>query len=508
MVGVQDFYTGKSVFITGSTGFMGKVLVEKLLRSTAVSSVYLLIRPKRGVLTQDRLKDTLDSKLFDGLRATAPERLTILRAIGGDITEENLGISDQDRKLLCENVSIVFHSAATVKFDEDLTKAVAMNVIAVLKMLDLCKKMKKLEALVHVSTAYANCDLKKVNEVVYPPPANPHDIIKLCQDDNAEMMNSPEVTAKLIGNRPNTYTFTKALAENILVTEGAGLPICIVRPSIVTASWREPVPGWVDNLNGPTGMIAGGLKGIIRTLRTEVQKKADIVPVDVPINLMICAAWRLGTGPPPPYIPVYNATSGAKPFKWGHFKTMGMNALYKCPSNQIFWMPGGSMKGSNLHNSICQLLFESIPAYLVDGLCLLTNNKRFMVKISKRMHKAGKTLEFFTTNEWDFARERVEELDSQLDEQDRMVFNFDMSDLDWQNYMDTYFKGVRQFIFKEPESTIEDSKSLLMKMYWLDIAVKVFFFLLCLHFILSRFDFGFELYTLFVALLSSVLPTF
>jgi hypothetical protein len=49
-------------------------------------------------------------------------------------------------------------------------------------------------------------------------------------------------TKKLLKNKPNTYTYTKQLAEWLLVTEGAGLPIAIVRPSIVGATWKEPFP--------------------------------------------------------------------------------------------------------------------------------------------------------------------------------------------------------------------------------------------------------------------------
>ena len=45
---VSKFYENKTVFITGATGFMGKVLVEKLLRSTKVRKIYLLIRPKES----------------------------------------------------------------------------------------------------------------------------------------------------------------------------------------------------------------------------------------------------------------------------------------------------------------------------------------------------------------------------------------------------------------------------------------------------------------------------
>ena len=63
------------------------------------------------------------------------------------------------------------------------------------------------------------------------------------------------LTNKLIGKRPNTYTYTKAMAEALLIEESKGLPVAIVRPSIVGAAWVEPVPGWVDNLNGPTGLL-------------------------------------------------------------------------------------------------------------------------------------------------------------------------------------------------------------------------------------------------------------
>lgn len=62
---------------------------------------------------------------------------------------------------------------------------------------------------------------------------------------------------RLVGKRPNTYTYTKALAEHLLLEECGGIPLAIVRPTIVTAAMNEPIPGWVDNLNGPTGMGMG-----------------------------------------------------------------------------------------------------------------------------------------------------------------------------------------------------------------------------------------------------------
>lgn len=57
---VKDFYRGRSIFITGGTGFMGKVLVEKLLRSCpGIKNIYLLMRPKKGQSIDERLEELL-----------------------------------------------------------------------------------------------------------------------------------------------------------------------------------------------------------------------------------------------------------------------------------------------------------------------------------------------------------------------------------------------------------------------------------------------------------------
>ena len=126
---VFEFYRGKTVFITGATGFMGKVLVEKLLRCTLVSKIYVLIRPKKGVRSKQRLEDLLAGKIFDRIRKESPLVLKKVEVIDGDITEDKLGISEEQENSLASSVNVIFHSAATVRFDEDLSKSLAMNVL-------------------------------------------------------------------------------------------------------------------------------------------------------------------------------------------------------------------------------------------------------------------------------------------------------------------------------------------------------------------------------------------
>jgi FlaA1/EpsC-like NDP-sugar epimerase len=58
---IQEFYRGANVLVTGATGFMGKVLVEKLLRSCPhLSNIYLLVRSKKGKNSESRLDEIFD----------------------------------------------------------------------------------------------------------------------------------------------------------------------------------------------------------------------------------------------------------------------------------------------------------------------------------------------------------------------------------------------------------------------------------------------------------------
>lgn len=57
---ICTFYKSSNVFITGGTGFIGKILIEKLLRSTEVSTLYILVREKKGKNAYSRLDELFD----------------------------------------------------------------------------------------------------------------------------------------------------------------------------------------------------------------------------------------------------------------------------------------------------------------------------------------------------------------------------------------------------------------------------------------------------------------
>lgn len=286
---IVAFYQNRSVLITGASGFIGKVLIEKLVRTCPlIRRIFVLIRPKWNKQPEARLKELLQAPLFDGVRNESDlEQRVVL--VEGDVTQPNLGLSRQNLLRIMNEVSVIFHSAATVKFDEPLKQSIGINIAGTKNMIDVCRRIPQLAALVHISTAYANCQLDEIDEHVYPVDMDPERLIKMA--DWLDQDTLQELKRRLLGSRPNTYTYTKALAEWLLVKSARDLPVVVCRPSIVVASWREPFSGWIDNVNGPTGIILGAGKGLIRSMFAERSYVADLVPVDTVINLIVSLGW-------------------------------------------------------------------------------------------------------------------------------------------------------------------------------------------------------------------------
>ena len=84
-------------------------------------------------------------QVFDTIRQNQKEALNKLVAVAGDVMLPEFGLSPSDLEMLIENVSIVFNSAATVKFDEELQVAVEMNVNGPKRLLEICRQMKQLK---------------------------------------------------------------------------------------------------------------------------------------------------------------------------------------------------------------------------------------------------------------------------------------------------------------------------------------------------------------------------
>ncbi len=140
---IRDRLAGQHILITGSTGFLAKAFVEKLLRSVdTVGGLHLLVRPRSdGVSPRDRVwKEVLRSRVYDRLRASLGEGFARLceekiHVVGGDLTKERLGFDGATYRALSKRMTLVVNSAATVTFDERLDEAVALNTLGPSRLL-------------------------------------------------------------------------------------------------------------------------------------------------------------------------------------------------------------------------------------------------------------------------------------------------------------------------------------------------------------------------------------
>lgn len=152
--------------------------------------------------------------------------------IQGDVIELNLGLSEEDLAKI-KSCSIIFHAAASVRFDDPLKSAILLNTRGTRETCELAKTMPNLEAFIQVSTAYIQPKNLYVEEKIYPADGDWKTYIKWAENVDEDLINI--MTEKLTRFAPNTYTFSKHLSEHVCVDyrREFKLPIVIYRPSIV-----------------------------------------------------------------------------------------------------------------------------------------------------------------------------------------------------------------------------------------------------------------------------------
>jgi fatty acyl-CoA reductase len=91
--------------------------------------------------------------MFDRLRNERPGFASQLVAIRGDITLENLGLTNENRSLIEKKVSVVFHCAANVRFDQKLKNAVRYNTLGTQRVLKLAEHMDNLDVSTGLQTS-------------------------------------------------------------------------------------------------------------------------------------------------------------------------------------------------------------------------------------------------------------------------------------------------------------------------------------------------------------------
>ncbi|XP_049767047.1 fatty acyl-CoA reductase 1-like isoform X2 [Schistocerca cancellata] len=501
---VPQWYAGRSVLVTGATGFLGIAIVEKLLRSCPqIGTIYILVRPKRGQDPQERLEAYVSNVMFSKIRGERPDFARHLFVIAGDVSSPDFQLEDQDMASLRRDVSVVFHCAASVRFDDSLRQAVTTNVVGTKRMLQLAEQLPNLQAFLYISTSFCHSDHQVIEEKLYPAKADPEKIMNIVSSMDDDLLGL--ITPKLLGNLPNTYALTKNLTEELVARYSDRLPIVIARPSIVTPVWREPVEGWAPNMNGPVGFFVAGGKGVLRAMLACLNFKTDIVPIDCTANAIIAVAWHFGeTRQASPY--VCNITNGEQNrITWGELmKNLIRIDTTEVPLRPILWYPQPIVTTSVLWYTICHFFLEFLPAYILDFFIRLSGRKPFLVHVKNRLHSAKIMMGYYVLHEWTFINKNIVSMYELMAPEDQETFYFNLKEVNQYEYCKKSLIGAKRYILNESIDDIPGDLRYMRRMYYLHVIVRTLFYGLLLWLLYSMSEPALEMVETAMEYLTSV----
>lgn len=214
----------KNILLIGSTGYLGAHILDAFMKNNK-GTVYCLVRPKNNINIEQRLKDTLEFYFGDIYTNNLSKKIKVVH---GDIVKDNLGLSDEDYNMLCDNVDAVINSGALVKHFGIKKKFEEINVKGTHNVIDFCNKTNK--RLLHVSTISVSGNGEKEETVIETP-------------DNINDKKIFKETDIYVGqNIKGVYSTTKFRAE-LLVLEAIsnGLDAQILRLGNITNRYSDGV---------------------------------------------------------------------------------------------------------------------------------------------------------------------------------------------------------------------------------------------------------------------------
>ncbi|XP_018574782.1 fatty acyl-CoA reductase wat-like [Anoplophora glabripennis] len=350
--------------------------------------------------------------------------------------------------------------------------AVAINIRAPQDILRLARQMPNLKSMMHVSTAFSNCINHVVEERIYPAPFGYKELILMTEKLPDKVLE--DITPRILDSYPNTYAYTKQVAEDVVRQEGYGLPVGIMRPSIVVSTYKDPLPSWINNMYGATGVAAGAGVGLLRALHCDPYCNANIVPVDMCVNSLIAAAWEVSATfekskkdrcdfSPPVY---HYESSNEKPINWNDFMEASRKYGMLNPSARAVWYYSFSLYKSYLSYLFAIFFLHVIPALIVDGALLCMGKSPRMTKMYTKIHKFSTVISYFSTRQWVFRSGNVQRLIGKMSEKDKKIFFCDLKDLDWDIFFQTYLRGVRVYLMQDPMDSLPEAKKKWNRLYW------------------------------------------
>ncbi len=496
---ISDALAGKTIAVTGTTGFLGTAIVERLLRCVPDCTLVLLVRPGRRGADQRVRREILKNDCFDRLRdhlgtdefeAMATERVT---AIGGDVGTDGLGLDDNGRAMLT-GCDIVIHSAATVSFDSEFDHAVEVNLLGPLRIAETLHDLNVRPHFVGVSTCYVAGNRKgaAAEKLLTDTPFHvevdweievaaarrrrtdvedasrtPHQLGEFAKDARStlgaagvaalaarseqlrerwvskQMAEAGRARASSLGF-PDAYAFTKAMGERALIERRGDIPVSIVRPSIIESAWSEPFPGWIRGFRMAEPILINYGKGLLSQFPGSPEGIVDVIPVDIVVSAIVAVAAK-GPAEQPE---VFQAASGtANPFRYSDLVDLAAGWFAEHPiydeKDQPISPPAWKYRDPGaVPNELARakrVLDRTAKA--LDMLPLRGRQAQLSGELEERRDLVDRALEYvelygsYTACEAVYQTDRLAALDAWLDPADREVFCLDPGVIDWRTYV-------------------------------------------------------------------------
>ncbi|WVZ54079.1 hypothetical protein U9M48_004943 [Paspalum notatum var. saurae] len=502
-IGIAEFLGSKNFLIIGGTGFLAKILIEKIMRTnTNIGKIYVVIKAKDTQAALKRMQnEVVDSELFRCLEEIHGKDYHSFLAkklvpVVGDIKEANLGIAPDLAYRIAEEVDIIVNSAGNTTFEERYDVAMDINTLGPFRIMSFAQRFQRLKLFLHVSTAYVNGQRQGV---VMEKPFQLGDTIgkEFGSSDSSECKlnalldieaevklafatrigdeDSPSLSqemkrlghdrAKLHGWQ-DVYVFTKAMGEMVVNCMRGDIPVVTIRPSIIESTLRDPFPGWIQGNRMLDPVILNYGRGLMTSLFADPESVIDVIPADMVVNAMLAAMAKHGQqGQQTPGTQrhhIYHLSSSTVnplscrdlcEFLFRHFTR---SPVMDAAGEPILVQPMRFCRSMVEYASRVEA--EANDALLQSaaraGAAFSERRKRDLrAKVVKNIVHLGKIYEPYGFYGGRFDNRNMEVLLAELSAEEREKFHFDVRSVDWMHYIaDVHIPGLRKYVGKEKGS--------------------------------------------------------
>ncbi|XP_073150681.1 fatty acyl-CoA reductase 2, chloroplastic-like [Henckelia pumila] len=484
-IGIVKFLQGKSFLITGATGFLGKIIIEKILRTAPdVHSIFVLIKAKNKEAAVGRLKnEIMNTELFKRLKQTHGKSyqafmLSKLVPVVGNVCESNLGVDEEASDLITKQVDVIINSAANTTFDERYDTALDINTGGPMRLMSFARKCQKLKLFVQISTAYVNG--QRQGRIMEKPfslgesiagdgihhKLNVEDEIKLVLEskqalgDDAALLQKMKELGIQRANKfgwQDTYVFTKAMGEMMINNLRGDVPVVVIRPSVIESTYKEPFPGWMEGNRMMDPIILHYGKGQLTGFLVDPNGVLDVVPADMVVNATLAAMVKHGVSGKAETSVYQIASSVVNPLVFRdlakllfeHFNSLpfidSTGVPVRVPQMKLF----SSMDDFSSHlwrhaiNRTGLGALSNLDGKLSQKLQLIC---RKSVEQAKNLANIYEPYTFYGGR---FDNSNTKRLMGYMSKEEQLQFGFDVENIDWKDYIsNVHIPGLRRHVMK------------------------------------------------------------